>query len=118
MMLSELLADLERRRLEARRLQTSAPLETVYANLIDQLKDLEGVPTDGMVGLATAAGLLGVSTKTLAKRCNQGVYPGAQKTSERGHWRIPLAELANPATLPVTEPSSVATADGVRLWRR
>lgn len=39
------------------------------------------------------AELLGVTRKTVQNWCNNGRFPGAEKTSPHGVWRIPAEEV-------------------------
>lgn len=97
MTLAELLARLERQRAEAEALEATAPVANVYAQVIRDLRSLDGVPAiEAKVNTRTAAQLEGVDRSTIAKRCGDGWYPNAEKTSGGGEWRIPLSDLRSP----------------------
>ncbi len=97
MTLSELLVWYERRRAEAAALQSTAPLATVYDQVIEELRAVDGVPEiESKVDTRTAGRIEGVNRSTIAKRCAEGWYPNADKTSEAGEWRLPLSDLRRP----------------------
>lgn len=100
MTLAELLARFERRRAEAEALAATAPVANVYALVLEELRQVDGVPTiEPKVSTTNAAQLEGVDRSTIAKRCAEGWYPNAEKTSDGqgGEWRIPLSDLRSPA---------------------
>lgn len=98
MTLAELLARFEHRRLEAESLKATCPLANVYALVIEELHELDGVPAiEPKVDTTTAGQIESVDRSTIAKRCADGWYPNAEKTSDGGEWRIPLSDLRAPA---------------------
>lgn len=98
MTVAELLTRFEQRRREAKRLKATGPLARVYALVIQELGELDGVPSvEQKVNTAVAGEIEGVDRSTIAKRCNHGWYPNAEKTSDGGEWRIPLSDLRTAA---------------------
>jgi hypothetical protein len=96
--IAELLVRFEQRRQEADSLEATGPLANVYALVVQELRELDGVPAiEPKVDTTTAGQLEGVDRSTMAKRCADGWYPNAEKTSEAGEWRIPLSDLRAPA---------------------
>lgn len=94
MKVSELLEEYERRRAEAARHGARAPLAKVYGLVLEELRQLDGTPEPGrMVTTGEAAEMLGVSVKTVRRWLQGERFPGAEKTSEGGEWRIPAAEV-------------------------
>ena len=112
MRLAELVIVYERRRLEAHRQRSQAPLEAVYGAVLEELRALDGFETpDRMMNTAEAAGVLAVAPKTVAKWAAEGRFPRAQKTSECGEWRIPAREVYGLAGHPTPH-----QAKRPRLW--
>lgn len=97
MKLAELIEEYENRLERAEELGTLAPLERIYASVLDDLRKLDGVP-DGARYLSTseAADRLGVKPATVATWASEGRFPGAFKTAEgrAGEWRIPASDLS------------------------
>ena len=113
MRLTELVLAYERRRLEAERQRSTAPLEAVYRVVLEELRSLDGVETpDRMMDTEETARVLGVAAKTAAKWAGDGRFPGARKTSERGKWRIPARQVYGMAGRPKEERATIP-----RLWR-
>ena len=101
MTLSELMADYERRRGEADRHSASAPLATVYALVLEELRALDRIAIpDRMMGTGEAATVLALAPKTVAKWAAEGRFHGAQKTSEGGEWRLPARSVYEQAGVP------------------
>lgn len=99
MTLAELLARFERRKVEAETLEATAPVAKVYALVLEELREVDGVPAiEAKVNTTTAGEVAGVDRSTIAKRCAEGWYPNAEKTSsgQGGEWRIPLSDLRHP----------------------
>ena len=92
--LSELMTDFERRRIEADRHGATAPLATVYALVLEELRALDGgaIP-DRMMGTAEAADVLALAPRTVARWSSQGRFEGARKTSAGGEWRLPARSV-------------------------
>lgn len=95
MKLGELVERYERRRAEAARHGSTAPLAKVYAVVLEELRGVDGVPDQArLMTTAEAAEVLGLSEKTVRRWLADDRFPGARKTSgERGEWRIPSAEV-------------------------
>lgn len=92
--LPDVLSDLERQKAEAQSMEAQAPVAKVLEHVIDQLRAVDGVPDmDRRVNTREAGSILGLAPETVAIRCGQGHYPGAEKTSECGEWRIPLRAI-------------------------
>ncbi len=111
MRLAEVVAEYERRRIEAERIGAAAPsLAKVYDAVIDDLNGIDGkgVPPT-MVDCNTTAFHLGVTPTTVARWAKAGRFDGAAKTSGKaGEWRIPLASV----TLVKAQPKTTK-----KLWR-
>lgn len=113
MKLAELVAEYERRRLEARRHGATAPLATIYGVVLDELRSVDGhASPDRMMDTGEAARVLSLAPKTVARWAAAGRFPGARKTSEGGEWRIPARAVYEAAGSP---PSRDAIAIP-RLW--
>lgn len=96
MTLAELLREYETRKQRAARLEATAPVAKLYELVLQELGSVDGVPAlEPMMSTSAAAQLEGVDRSTIAKRCAEGLYEGAQKTSSGpgGEWRIPLSSL-------------------------
>ena len=94
MKLPELVLEYERRRLEAQRHGSTAPLATIYGVVLDELRALDGIAfADRLVDTTEAAGILSVAPKTVARWAADGRFPGARKTSDEGEWRLPAREV-------------------------
>jgi hypothetical protein len=94
--LADLVRDLERRRAEAERVQATAPLATVYGEMLDLLRQVDGTERlTGYVNTHEAARMLGLAPKTVMNWCRQGRIIGAMKTSgsNGGVWRVPVASI-------------------------
>jgi hypothetical protein len=113
--LSELMADYERRRVEAERHGATAPVATVYALILEEIRAIDGVASpDRMMTTAEAADVRAVAPKTIAKWAAEGRFEGAQKTSEAGEWRLPARSVYQQAGAgKVKDPTSTP-----RLWDR
>ena len=92
------MTDFERRRIEADRHGATAPLATVYALVLEELRALDGgaIP-DRMMNTSEAAKVLAVSPKTAAKWAAAGRIDGARKTSANGEWRLPARSVYSQA---------------------
>lgn len=110
---AELLEEYERRRAEAARVGSTAPLAKVYSLVLEELRALDGRPEHGrMMSTGEAAEVLGVSCKTVRRWIDAGRFPGAVKTSgEAGEWRIPAEQVYQAAGAPAESASGVP-----RLW--
>ena len=99
MTLQELVLEFERRRAEAAQHGATAPIAAVYAIVLEELRRLDG--TESVVrwmSTREAAAVLAVHTRTVARWCKDGRFPGATKTSDlTGRWRIPAGEVYNQA---------------------
>lgn len=94
MNLPELLAEWERRRADAECVHASAPIAEVYNVVLEEARQIDGVPTRHLMTTKEAAFVLSVSPRTVARRCKRGGFPGAVKTSgDDGEWRIPSDEV-------------------------
>lgn len=94
MTLAELLGRYERRRAEAAALRATAPVANVYTLVLEELREVDGVPAiKRKVNTRIAAQIEGVDRSTIAKRCADGWYQNAEKTSDAGEWRVPLSDL-------------------------
>ena len=94
MTLDELTTHYEQRRAEAERHAATAPLATVYALVLEDLRSLDGVAiSDRMMTTAEAAAVLTVAPKTVAKWTAEGRFEGARKTSGAGQWRLPARSV-------------------------
>ncbi len=96
MTLADLLRVLERRKADAERVQASAPLATVYAEMLDLLRQVDGTQRlTGYVNTREAARMLGVKPKTVTHWCEKGRFPGARKSGLNGGgiWLIPASEV-------------------------
>lgn len=94
MTLQELLRDYERRRLDAERFGTSAPLAKVFGEILHDLRTVDGIGNaEVLMTTDEAATALKVARKTVAKWCVAGRFPNAHKTSEAGEWRIPSSDV-------------------------
>ena len=112
MRLTELMIEYERRRVEAQRQNSSAPLEAVYRVVLEELRSLDGTETpDRMLDTEETARVLGVARKTAAKWAGDGRFLGAKKTSERGEWRIPARQVYGMAGGPKEGHATIP-----RLW--
>jgi hypothetical protein len=113
MRLEELMTLYERRAAEAREHGSTAPLERVYALVLEDLRRLDGVGSpDRVMDTAEAASALGVRPKTVRSWCGEGRFAGARRTSGKtGEWRIPAAEVIREAGAVVPPRTS-----SPRLW--
>ncbi len=95
MNLSELVVEFERRRADAVRHNSTAPVAGVYGAVLEDLRRLDGVQVAGrFLSSKEAADILGVHPRTIARWCNAGRFARARKTSDdTGDWRIPAAEI-------------------------
>lgn len=92
MKLPELLTVYRRRREDAERHGSTAPVGRIYTVVIEELEDLELVMPQQMLGTKAVAEILDMAQATVAKKCAAGQFPGAEKTSgENGDWRIPAS---------------------------
>jgi Helix-turn-helix domain len=93
--LPELLQDLERRAREAEAIGASAPLATVYRQLVGDLRQLDAADVAVSYDANGAAHLLGVSPKTVANWCAAGKFAGARKTGGAGggKWVVPATAV-------------------------
>ena len=73
----------------------TVPMEAVCNEILSDLIALDdmGAPLE-RIDTDAAAGMLGVSPKTVAHWCAAGRFPGALKTgASKGKWVIPTADV-------------------------
>ena len=111
MRLGELVAEWQRRKVEAERVGATAPLSKVYETVIADIEMIDGEGQAAkFVDCNAAAFHLGVTPTTVARWAKAGRFEGAAKTSGKsGEWRIPLVSLK----LVKAQPKGPN-----RLWRR
>jgi len=95
MTLAELLAIYEDRRRVAEQEGSQAPVSGVYAVVLNELTNLDGIDAAGRwYDTQQAADVLSLSTKTVRRWCNGGRFPSAHRTGgASGEWRIPALEI-------------------------
>ncbi len=74
---------------------TLAPVAELYQRFVRELAELDNEPVDtAFVNTEIAAGMIGVTAKTIAHWCAAGRFPGARKTGGRGgKWVVPVAAI-------------------------
>lgn len=113
MTLDELIEDLERRRAEAARHGYTARAAKLFAAVLEDLRRVDGTSERGrMMTTGEAADVLKVSPKTVRRWIGDGRLPAAEKTSERGEWRIPARDVYRRAAGSDPDPPSGEP----RLW--
>ena len=114
MTLKELLDEWERRRLEATRHHSSAPMAAVYGVVIEELRGLDGQSAPGRLMTTGEAGsVLRLSPKTVRRWCVTGRFPHVVKTGEeKGEWRIPADDVYRLAGSRVERTETIP-----KLWR-
>jgi hypothetical protein len=92
---ADLLAVWQRRLTEAELVDATAPVARIYQVCIDEVRRLDGNANgQHMMSTKDAGKVLGVASRTVARYCKAGRFPGARKTSEdSGDWRIPSDEV-------------------------
>ena len=111
MTLADLLANLDRRCNDAKRVHATAPVADVLRVVIHELEQVNTErPFGRLLDSREAARVLGLKPKTVANHCAAGQFPGARKTStgKGGRWRIPAVE--------VYEAAGHTPSLGPRLW--
>lgn len=93
MTLAELIEVFRTRKEVAERHDSWAPVAAVYESVIKDLGEVDGFKMSRKLTTKEAAAWEGVSERTIRRRCREGDYPGAEKTSEGGDWRIPASDL-------------------------
>ena len=113
MNLLELVTEFERRCASALRDGSTAQVAQVYKAVIEDLRRVNGVQAaDRFLDSKEAAEILGVHPRTVARWCNTGKFLGAWKTSRKGEWRIPSAEVYR-----ISDRSRDRTAPRPKLWK-
>ncbi len=114
MNLSDVVAELERRRADAARYQATAPVATVLRDLIEELKRLDGIPSaERYMDSDEATEVLPVDKRTVARWCKQGRFSGARKSAgARGKWLIPASQVYQVAA----DKNTRSKSRGPKLW--
>ena len=90
MTVADLIRDLRRQQRDAERVGTTAPVATLLAAVIDDLQLVDGTALPRMMTTSEAGDVLHLKSRTVARQCTAGRFPGAVKTSDgSGDWRIP-----------------------------